>query len=905
MRRAPLVVAALLAVAAPLTLPHGASGSGSVTVGAGGAAPASGSFTGGPLTGTGDGGGLATPPAQCSAATACDTTALTLAAPGGWTSGHDIGLTITVTWDPGAASAGLDTFLLDSQGNVVGQNTASVTPSVVRAAHLQPGAYTIEVTGDVGVATTYTGSVVVSSTVVTAAATTLPSDITFAPSTVVSPTVLGAEPQVSFERPVAGTQPGAIDPSRGFIDWPLSSRTNTGTLWRTVNGGDSWRMLYDPACAQRQRPNCFTGGGGDTVNRVNLADGALLFGDQESLAAEAFAQSNDHGDSFPAQQQTPVTAAGTGVDRQWISAVSARGHMAGPADSFELEGVFSYHIPIAGIYVSGIDRNGLVHPAVATQITQVDQSGDSQVDTTGGKGDGWFWQAYRWVPVAGGGAAGYFVATAPLSQIESPAGYHVTNVTSDVPQVFPWLALDNRGNAYAVWTAPDGQLYMSYSLIADRANDPTRGGVPGTSWSHKVQVNPAPLGATVFPEVVAGDPGHIAIAYDATADYKGVSDGAPASTRWVTVVSMTSDAFDPAPTWQTGTVSHRLIHVGSVCTSGTTCIATGGDRSLLDMINVAMDADGRVGVVYTNNDNTFARQEVSQGSEGNPYVMFAKLAHGPSLLSGHAPFAVDYPTAYRSSAAGDATWPNHLGATNIPGLDVLGDGVYVDGSDLVARIDLADASVAGMTGALSAYNAAVTTTDLPAQRVQYVARFDSGHDVWYLALDQDGSGNRRAYGGKVTSANAISNGTSALGTTYDPQAGFAVSYSVVGNSLFLRAPLALFGVSAGTTLYSYSAFSQAGPSDASLGAVNGDALIVNLVRTVDAAPPMDAVLQSAAHQPAVGGPGCPSGCGVPLARTALVNTAAGGGGAGAAVVALPALLTAAGLAGRRRQRRTP
>jgi hypothetical protein len=912
-RRLSVAVAALLAGALPFLggmLPAGAAPSpASLTVGVGGAAPASAPISGGPITGNGDALGLGTAVAACSPATAaatiCETFAVTLAAPAGWTTSHVIGLTATITWDA-TTTAGLDLLLYDSTGSVLlASNTASITPATLKASHLDPGTYILEVTGDIGIATTYTGTVQATSGPLTP---TPSPQIDFAPSSVVSPSLLGAEPQVSFERTRAGSVAGALDPRRGYIDWPLSTRTQIGTLWRTTDGGQSWRQLYDPTCAQRQRPNCLTGGGGDTVNRVNLHDGAVLFGDQEALAAEAYAQSNDHGDSFPVTQQTPVTAAGTGVDRQWISAVDAPGHTAGTGVPYQLEGVYSYHIPIAGEYVSGIDTSGVVHPAAAPAFNLVSQSGNSQIDTTGGPGDGWFYQSYRYAALPATGASGFFVAAAPLSGIESSSSYHIGQVTTDLPQVFPWIALDSAGNAYAVWVAPDGQLYMSYSLIHDKANDPTRGGVPATTWSKKVKVNAPPIGGTVFPEVVAGDPGRIAIAYDATSDYTGVSDGAPPTSRWQTMVSITTDALDPSPQWQTGPVSHRVIHVGSICTSGTTCAATLGDRSLLDMINIATDQDGRVGVVYTNNNNTMAVQQTSQGSEGNPYVMFAKLADGPSLFSSHAAFAsAGGPTSFTGDASGDATWPNKLNATNIAGLDLRGDGVYYDGTDVIARIDLTDASAAGMGAALTAYNAAVTSTDLPAQRVQYIARFETGSDVWYLALDQDSSGNRRAYGGKVDATNAITNGTSSVGSTYDPKSGVTVTYKVVGNSLFLRAPMAQLGVSPSSTLYSLTSFSMAGPMDTSVGVAATDGSIINIVREVDSTPPMDAVLASSASQPPVTGPGCTGGCSVPTTGAAtpggLVNTA--GSAPGAAAGAAAGLLAAAvALGARRRRRRT-
>lgn len=108
--------------------------------------------------------------------------------------------------------------------------------------------------------------------------------IAFEPATVVSAHWLGAEPQVTMERRTSVSEAGRLDPNRIFIDWPLSTRAQTGQLNRSLDGGDSFRLLYDPTCAARSRPNCLTGGGGDTEETVNLKTGNLFFADQEALA---------------------------------------------------------------------------------------------------------------------------------------------------------------------------------------------------------------------------------------------------------------------------------------------------------------------------------------------------------------------------------------------------------------------------------------------------------------------------------------------------------------------------------------------------------------------------------------------------------------------------------------------
>ncbi|MBV9101442.1 MAG: hypothetical protein JO198_10435 [Candidatus Dormibacteraeota bacterium] len=836
-----LLAGALSAVAAP--------NPSTVTVGVADADPTQATVNGGPISGQGDN-GLGQPLTPCPPG-ACESFTINLTAPSGYTTGHVIKLAVSVATTtpvpPNPQAGTIDTYLEDKGGNVLSSDAGSHNPSLTAVADAAPGTFTLVVAGSTGAQNNYTATVTASSS--TRATGGLPSDISFAPSTVVSPMIVGGEPQVTLEHPQSNTVSGAIDNNRGFIDWPLSSRTNIGTLWRTTNGGDSFRQLYDLTCAQRQRPNCLTGGGGDTVNRVNFSNGHVLFGDQESLAAEAFAQSQDHGDSFPAGTQQAVTASGTGVDRQWIAPVSAPGFSAA-IGGYALDGIFSYHVPGAGLYVSGIDTSGLVHPAIATQIIGVDQSGSSVVDTTGGPGNGWLYLGYR----NSGGitpcnpVCGNLVATVPVTQFETPSTsptsqWHVLQVNPDIPTIFPWITLDKHGNAYAAWNA-NGNIYMAYSLIDDRHNNPSLGGVPGTLWSSKVQVNPSVLGSTIFPEIVAGDPGHVAITYVGTADYKGVTDNATPTTRWYTFASITGNAFDPAPAFLTGQVSHRVAHVGTICTAGTTCIASSGDRSLLDMIDLSYDASGRIGVVYGNNNNSFGRQEVSQGSQGSPYIMFAKLANGPSLFTSQGTFSSSYPSQCRTSPAGDATWPNHItGASNIPALDILGDCLYDDGhGNLVARIDLADASSLGMQNALTAYNK-VTTTDIPAQRVQYVVRFETANDVEYMAFE-NANGTESAYGGVVNSSNAITNGSSAVGTLYNGQTGFTVTATRSGNSLFLSAPLAQFGVADGDTLTSVTAFSNAGPAATSLGVttLQDGSTIVNIDRVVDASPPMDVVV---------------------------------------------------------------
>jgi hypothetical protein len=156
-----------------------------------------------------------------------------------------------------------------------------------------------------------------------------------------------------------------------------------------------------------------------------------------------------------------------------------------------------------------------------------------------------------------------------------------------------------------------------------------------------------------------------------------------------------------------------------------------------------------------------------------------------------------------------------------------------------------------------------------------VLRWEDGTDAYYMAADSDASGNLTFYGGKVDGSNAISNATSAVGIAYRPQASFPVTGKVGGNTLLLQADMSQFHLAAGSTLQGLAAYSLAGPSDASSAA---SSQIFTAMRTVDASPPMDAVL--AAVTTTQGGGQPPSTPTTPM--IASPNTSAPAGGAAAA-----------------------
>jgi uncharacterized repeat protein (TIGR01451 family) len=653
----------------------------------------------------------------------------------------------------------------------------------------------------------------------------------FAPATVTSAEWLGGEPQVTIERRMPySTAAAAIDPNRIFVDWPVSSRSGIGQLQRSLDGGDSFRLLFDRTCANRSRPNCLTEGGGDTENEVNLANGQAFFADQEILANEALASSTDHGDSWTIQ--TAVTNFTTATDRQWVGTTDNTASVAGRP----IVGFLVYHVPPQG-YIQAIDSTGLPLPQPVPQLQNVGQSGQIRVDNNAASpGHGWLY----W-PHTGVTPGGTLIATASSGAFTLPTDWGDNPVTGASSTTFPWVAIDAAGNAYMTWDT-GGVVYYSSSNIHDKANDPSQGGRPGTLWSPKIRVSLPEVGSAVFAEVTAGDAGRIGITYVGTLEWTGEPDDAPDTAAWNTYAVVIPDALATHPSINTGLVTHRVMHFGNICTSGTTCATTGKDRSLLDMIDVSFDEGGRLGIITMDNNSDSFHAAPPGGEDESPFVHFAKQTSGISVLANKT-INITVPGQGRSDPAGDATWPNVAGAANLRSLDELGASIAIEGSDVVARITLADARAVTMKHDLDAYNA-VLCAPAPsclADRFEYTLRFLGPRDIYHLSAEFTSGSPLRFFGGKLDANDKLILAASPItvyGAAYHTD--FAAVGSVSNNILTIRAPLSAFGLPSAAAITSATAFAMAGPSEAT------ELTVDRLMRTIDATPPFDAVLSDAA-----------------------------------------------------------
>lgn len=671
--------------------------------------------------------------------------------------------------------------------------------------------------------------------------TYLKKTLKFAPATLVSAHFLGAEPQTEIERRLPGVDPDLINPKRVFVDWPLSTRTQIGQLNRSMDAGKSFRLLIDNKCSERSRPDCVSGGGGDTESDVNLFNGQVFFADQEALAQESLSSSADGGDTFPPQRTFAVTNSTSGVDRQWLTTPDPSIVSIGPQ---QVAAFITYHVPGSGQYIQGVDTNGIPIPQPAPQISGVGQSGQLKVDNSHGPGRGWIYQPYWHFP-----DGNITVSTAYGPDYVTPSSWQATTVFNDLPTLFTWLALDKHGNAYLTFVN-GGSVHLSVSPIDDPRNDPTAAspGRPGSYWTKPVSITPPGIKSTVMAEVTAGDAGRLGIAFLGTktpADPKHPtsqlydSSNAVPNAKWNMYASVIPNALSKSPKVITGKVSHRVVHTGNICTQGTTCAATvpQKDRSFADMTDVSFDARGRLGVVFMDNNSGMQTPKDKSTPRLSPFVYWAKETKGVTLRAKKPTIRSRVSKNRTRDAAKDATWPNTKDGKNIAGLDLKSASLCRKKHNLVAKFKLRRASKAAMKKALNAYNSDVATTP-PAERLQYIVRFSSKKQVFHLSAEYNAAGTLRFFGGKLGANDGLTNGASVLGAGYHTDAKVKVKGVVKGtHKVVLKTHLKSFKFKKRQKLFSATAFATAGPSE------SNETTILSTMRTVDATPPFDVKLK--------------------------------------------------------------
>jgi hypothetical protein len=456
------------------------------------------------------------------------------------------------------------------------------------------------------------------------------------------------------------------------------------------------------------------------------------------------------------------------------------------------------------------------------------------MDNTGGRHDGALYLGYLGFDGINPEGGGFLVA------VSTDGGK--TFVSHPVPKAvnarnFTVVNLDRKGNLYATWVDDTSQKTFMSTSKGDVGINRT---APGTLWSAPVQVSSEPLSVTIFSNLAAGDPGRIGIGYYGTTAKAKTPDAVQRGKGgWTPYVAVSTNALCQwdakpcsSPLFHESPIAHHINQDDNICTAGTACLATGGNRNLLDYFSINLDKQGHLGFVWTDTTNGI----------GMGFIKVARQASGPSLYLGQPDAKLSMRRNGVADRAGDARYPIYGAAVrtapNYPALDLRGTTVALKDSKTL-RITVGVADTTALGGKLpAAQNDGATLL----RQAKYLVRWDYKGQVYYAGVNVPKSGEGAVpsfFSGAVVAATGIN----AAGAT--PDTYYGVSYKaqksatgrLTSKGFVIDVPIADVGGSGrGASLMSVGSYAMLGADDATV-------VLNTLPITVDATPTFDAVLR--------------------------------------------------------------
>ncbi|MHB8513151.1 MAG: hypothetical protein ACYDCC_13355 [Actinomycetota bacterium] len=367
----------------------------------------------------------------------------------------------------------------------------------------------------------------------------------------------------------------------------------------------------------------------------------------------------------------------------------------------------------------------------------------------------------------------------------------------------------------------------------------------GETWSKPVQVSTD--GSNAFSWITAGSNGRAAVAWyhanetherpvsqgtigDALNSQLGVTDPHGYTfdnlhhAEFSVEVGESLNALSNHPHWTVSTVSEHPIKYGPICTQGTVCEVTQGDRSLGDFLEVSHDARGALLFSYV--DDTSGYYSVGpSGAVANsgPNVIVRQIS-GPSLIAGNI----------NGPASGPSLQDNKINSPS-------GDAFYsANGSRTPASANL-DLTRLTMHNSRVAVQIKMQVADLNSLSVsptiggpygEWITRFTTydpgepgnGH-IYYAGMEIGPNGVPRYFAGEPSRVRYF--------TLFDSSNTIDGSYEQNSGTITLTLPFSMIGDHGpGTMLYSVTAFTAT--SAASLSKNSS-----GLFNQIDATPPID------------------------------------------------------------------
>jgi hypothetical protein len=430
--------------------------------------------------------------------------------------------------------------------------------------------------------------------------------------------------------------------------------------------------------------------------------------------------------------------------------------------------------------------------------------------------------------------------------------------------------------SFGALTAPE-QIYVVHSL-QPAGSDPSK-----LTWSAPTRISGSgrSAGTNTFPWITAGSNGRVDVAWYHTSELsqRGTCPsgsgtctlygaGSLTKAEWSVQMGQSLQANGVAPSYTATDVSESSVKHGQICTNGLGC-ATGGDRSLGDFLQVAIDSQGAAVVSYVFDTSA----DTAAGEDAGPEVISRQI-RGPSLFSsvgavsqqsgpGLALGSVDDPT-------GDADFSsNGTRVKATPNLD-LTQASLANGANKTLVATLKVKSLSSL--AASSGEGGPDASWLIRWTVVRPGTTGNGN-IYYVGMDNNGgvggSGNPTFFAGDTVGLPPANQAEHTKYMTY-PQthvlSSSQASYDSKTGVVTLHVPLSDVGSPpAGTRLYSATGFTATSTAPQSSS---------NLFNLIDATTPFELVIGA----PGTGGGGGKGGGG----------GGTGGGGSGGGKGTCPA-----------------
>jgi hypothetical protein len=657
--------------------------------------------------------------------------------------------------------------------------------------------------------------------------------------------LFGREVIVDNQR-ITGEPSMSIDgQDRIYVSTPYGFLTTASFVWRSTDHGMSFHLVPGNA-PPAGKPLVTCVGGGDSGLTVDTKN-RLYFVDLQGLTDVSNSVSSDQGATW---STTCDAANDTGVDRPWIAAFGdpqSGGALYQTVD--EVEQCIGSCLPNLGEVGSNIveitrSQDGVTFmPLPAQQIEpdgivsaiQTDASGavyiahTGLVDASGNLINGSdangnsnavvivrFPNGYNeTTPIP---LNGQTLCQAQPTLCTTEIVYHGAldssgNSTITVGQDFAPMTIDRAGNLYVTWAqAPvngstgqvsgSSQIYMAVSTNH------------GATWGPPVRVTAATpnLQTSLFPWIVAGDPGRVDVVWYGTPTLGACPNqpcGSSAITaHWSVMMAQSLNAIvngkpNSNPSLATTQVSEVSNHYGSICTFGISC-TTGGDRGLLDFISVTIGLRGEANVVWADAVNQ------DGGGTSAASIAFNRQYAGPSL--------------YASVGQVNGTPPASGHAPGSPDAIYSANGEAVQASTNLtlkqASVTMPDSQHYTFTLNVQSLSTLAVSPTLGGTDAVWLVRWEvpdpngAGH-TYYAAMESDNGQAPTFFDGETAT---VANGEGFF-LTYPPTHSIQGSYtnSVSGGVITLTVPVADVGGNSKAVLYSLTgmAVTQAAASSSS------------------------------------------------------------------------------------------